>query len=121
MRVPSIVLPCALSKSGMRNRARCSRSSWDGDRDFPTPEFSVHRERVHFRNPQQLETDPELVLRAFEFVARHGIRLSNEAIAQLEARLLRLREYFDESRPFVAGVEPDSLPNTRTHRAPFDA
>ena len=57
-------------------------------------DFAVHRERVHFRAPQQLETDPELVLRLFEFVARHGIPLSNEAVAQLEGRVGRLREYF---------------------------
>ena len=31
-------------------------------------EFSVHRERVHFRAPQQLEVEPELALRLFEFV-----------------------------------------------------
>jgi len=61
-------------------------------------DFSVHRERVHFRAPQQLESQPELVLRLFEFVARHGIGLSNEAVNQLEARLTRLREYFDETR-----------------------
>jgi [protein-PII] uridylyltransferase len=58
----------------------------------------VHRERVHFRAPQHLESDPGLVLRLFEFVARHGIGLSNEALNQLEPRLGRLREYFDEPR-----------------------
>lgn len=61
-------------------------------------DFAVHRERVHFRAPQQLESDPELVLRLFEFVARHGIRPSNEAVTQLEARLSRLLDYFDEPR-----------------------
>jgi [protein-PII] uridylyltransferase len=61
-------------------------------------EFSVHRERVHFRLPQQLESGPEVVLRLFEFVARHGLRLSTEAVNQLEPRLTRLREYFDEPR-----------------------
>jgi [protein-PII] uridylyltransferase len=61
-------------------------------------EFSVHRERLHFRAPQQLESDPGLVLRLFEFVGRHGIALSHEAVNQLEARLARLREYFDEPR-----------------------
>lgn len=61
-------------------------------------DFSVHRERVHFRAPQQLESDPELVLRLFEFVARHGLRLSTEAVNQLEPRLGRMREYFEEPR-----------------------
>jgi len=42
-------------------------------------DFTVHRERIHFRAPQRLEVEPELVLSLFEFVARHGIRLSAEA------------------------------------------
>ena len=61
-------------------------------------DFSVHRERVHVRAPQHLDSDPELMLRLFEFVAHHGIQLSNEAASQLEARLNRLREYFEEPR-----------------------
>ena len=61
-------------------------------------DFSVHRERVHVRAPHLLDSDPELVLRLFEFVAHHGIPLSNEAVNQLEARLSRLREYFEEPR-----------------------
>ncbi len=62
-------------------------------------DFSVHRERVHFRAPQQLDVDPELCLRLFEFVARHGIRISPEAERQIETRLGRLRAAFAESRP----------------------
>ncbi len=61
-------------------------------------DFSVHRDRVHFRAPQQLESDPELVLRLFEFMARHDIRPSFEAEQRIEQHLPRLREYFSESR-----------------------
>jgi [protein-PII] uridylyltransferase len=57
-------------------------------------EFSVHRERVHFRTPQGLDAEPELALRLFEFVARHGIRLSSEAEQKIEARLPKLRDHF---------------------------
>jgi [protein-PII] uridylyltransferase len=57
-------------------------------------EFSVHRERVHFRSPQRLDVEPELALRLFEFVARHGLRLSSEAEQRVEARLPRLRDHF---------------------------
>jgi len=57
-------------------------------------EFSIHRERVHFRAPQALDADPLLALRLFEFVARHGIRLSCEAEQKLEARLVKLRAHF---------------------------
>lgn len=59
-----------------------------------SPEFSVHRERVHFKTPQRLEVDPELPLRLFEFVGRHGLRLSNEAEQRLETRLPHLRDHF---------------------------
>jgi [protein-PII] uridylyltransferase len=62
-------------------------------------DFSVHRERAHFRLPQALDADPEVVLRFFEFVARHGIRASFEAEQQIEARRGRLRGYFAEPRP----------------------
>ncbi len=59
-------------------------------------DFSVHHDRAHLRAPQQLETDPELVLRLFEFVARHDIRPSYEAEQRVEQHLGRLREYFSE-------------------------
>lgn len=62
-------------------------------------EFSVLRERVHFRSPQRLDVEPELALRLFEFVARHGIRLSSEAELRIESRLPRLREHFSNAQP----------------------
>ena len=57
-------------------------------------DFSVLRERVHFRTPQRLDAEPELALRLFEFVGRHGVRLSQEAEARLQGRLPRLRDHF---------------------------
>jgi [protein-PII] uridylyltransferase len=62
-------------------------------------EFSVHRERVHFRAPQGLDAEPALALRLFEFVARHGVRLSSEAEQRVEARLPRLRDHFLNPQP----------------------
>jgi len=62
-------------------------------------DFGVHRERVHFRAPQRLDVEPELALSLFEFVARHGIRLSFEAEQRIESRLARLRAHFAEPRP----------------------
>jgi [protein-PII] uridylyltransferase len=62
-------------------------------------DFTVHRERVHFRAPQRLDLEPELALSLFEFVARHGIRLSLEAEQRIESRLARLRAHFAEPRP----------------------
>ncbi len=48
-------------------------------------DFSVARERVYLRAPHRLEVDPEYALRAFEFIARHGIRLSLDAEQRLSA------------------------------------
>jgi [protein-PII] uridylyltransferase len=62
-------------------------------------DFTVARERVYFRAPQQLEAEPALLLRLVQFVARHGVRLSLEAEQRLAAQLPRLRTYFASSRP----------------------
>jgi [protein-PII] uridylyltransferase len=67
-------------------------------------EFSVHRERVHFRAPQRLEVEPELVLRLFEFVARHGIRLAGDAEQKIESRLPKLREHFQTPQTLWASL-----------------
>lgn len=75
-------------------------------------DFSVHRERAHFRAPQRIDVEPELVLRLFGFVARHGIRPSVEAEQRIEARLPHLRTQL----PAIPGlaallVETLSLPH----------
>jgi [protein-PII] uridylyltransferase len=53
-------------------------------------EFFVSRERVYFRAPQRLEHDPELALRLFEFVGRHGMSLAHETERRLSEQLPRL-------------------------------
>jgi len=53
-------------------------------------DFTVSQERVFLRTPAQLEKDPSLALRLFEFVARHGIPLA----AETERRLEQNRESF---------------------------
>ena len=62
-------------------------------------DFTVLRERVHFRVPQQLDSDPWLLLRLFQFMARHGIRLSIEAGDRIETRLPAIAAYFADARP----------------------
>ncbi len=47
-------------------------------------DFTVSHERVFLRTPAQLEKDPGLALRLFEFVARHGVPLAAEAERRLE-------------------------------------
>ncbi|MEO7146226.1 MAG: nucleotidyltransferase domain-containing protein [Bryobacteraceae bacterium] len=41
-----------------------------------TTEFTVSRDRVYLRSPQQLQADPLLIARLFQFSGRHGLRLS---------------------------------------------
>ena len=62
-------------------------------------DFTVLRERVHLRAPHLLEADPELALRLFQFVARHGIRPSSETEDRLAAAEPRLAEWFSVTRP----------------------
>ncbi len=75
-------------------------------------DFTVLRERVYFKSPQQLEQDPMLALRCFEFVARHGIRLSQDAEQRIAVQVPALREYFSQARPiWPALTEIFSLPH----------
>ena len=49
-------------------------------------DFTVSQERVLLRTPAQLESDPAVVFRLFEFVARHGVPLSAETERRVEER-----------------------------------
>ena len=62
-------------------------------------DFTVSNERVLVRNPAQLETDPGLFFRLFEFIARHGIPLA----AGTERRLESARDAFAR---FCAASQP---------------
>lgn len=61
-------------------------------------DFTVARERVYFRSPQQLEAEPELLVRLIQFVARHGMRVSLEAEQRMAPRLPAMRSYFAAPR-----------------------
>ena len=80
-----------------------SPSLFSSFRDWRTrlsnAEFTVLRERIYLKSPQQLEQDPMLALRCFEFVGRHGIRLSPDAGKRIVGNLPALRKYFSEARP----------------------
>ena len=74
-------------------------------------DFTVSRERVHLRVPHGLEAEPELALRLFQFVARHGIRPSPETEQRLAAVLPQFASWFAESRPIWPALkEIFSLP-----------
>ena len=68
-------------------------------------DFSVHRDRAHFRSPQHLEVDPALVLGIFEFAARHGVALSAEAEQQIESRLAGIRAHFRSPQPVWSALK----------------
>ncbi len=80
-----------------------TRSLFSNFRDWRSrlsnADFTVLRERVYFKSPQQLKQDPMLALRCFAFVARHGIRLAQDAGQRIVASLPALRKYFSEPRP----------------------
>jgi [protein-PII] uridylyltransferase len=74
-------------------------------------DFTVSRERVHLRVPHGLEAEPELALRLFQFVARHGIRPSPETEQRLAAVLPQFASWFAEPRPIWPALkEIFSLP-----------
>ena len=84
MRATCIARRCANWNPARRRTVRCSRSSRTGARAFPTP-ISRCRASGSTCACRSLEADPELALRLFQFVARHGIRPSTETEQRLAA------------------------------------
>ncbi|MBI3681415.1 MAG: ACT domain-containing protein [Acidobacteria bacterium] len=62
-------------------------------------DFTVARDRLYFKAPQAIANDPELALRLFQFVARHGIRPAIETERRLAEMEAVLRQFFSASRP----------------------
>lgn len=75
------------------------RSFRDWRSRLSNSEFTVARDRLFLRSPQQLARDPSLSLRMFEFIARHGIRLSAEAERRIRDSTLYFEEYFASKPP----------------------
>lgn len=50
-------------------------------------EFTVSRDLVFLRNPAELEADPELPLRLFQFVARHGVAPARQTEQRISTHL----------------------------------
>jgi [protein-PII] uridylyltransferase len=57
-------------------------------------DFTVSNERIFLRAPSELERDPAIVLRLFEFIARHGIPLASETERRLEQSREALAAYW---------------------------
>ncbi len=85
----------ALDRNMMANfrdwRARLSNS-----------EFTVSRDLVFLRKPQDLDTDPDLALRLFRFVARHGVPLARQTEQRLISHLLTWSHHFSRKPPAAA-------------------
>jgi [protein-PII] uridylyltransferase len=75
-------------------------------------EFTVSRERLLFRNPAQLATDPALVFRMLEFTGRHGVALAPETERRLEAARGVFADYCRQPQPLWAALRATlALPN----------
>jgi [protein-PII] uridylyltransferase len=68
-------------------------------------EFTVHRDKVLFRSPQQLQQDPALLLRLFEFCARHGVELTPDAEERIGVFLPRFQRWIDTSPPLWPALQ----------------
>ena len=62
-------------------------------------DFTVSRERVFLRVPAMLERDPMLVMRLFQFVARHGMPLALETERRLAEHTPAISEFFSRPGP----------------------
>lgn len=65
-------------------------------------EFTVSRDLVFLRNPQELATDAELPLRMFRFVSRHGIALARVTEKRLVDHVFDWTRHYDTSPPKAA-------------------
>ena len=62
-------------------------------------EFTVSNERVYLRSPAQLISDPPIILRLLEFVARHGISLAVDTERRVEQASDAFGVYCDHAQP----------------------
>src|SRR5262249_29732340 len=77
-----------------RLRDRASRLS--------NADFSVVRERVHLRVPQQAAGDPNLIELLFAFVARHGLALAPDTQDRLIAHLPPMKTQWPAIREILS-------------------
>ena len=62
-------------------------------------DFTVSRDLVFLRKPHELDADPELALRLFRFVARHGVPLARQTEQRLISHLLTWSHHFGKNPP----------------------
>jgi [protein-PII] uridylyltransferase len=67
-----------------RNESSLASQFRDWRSRLSNAEFTVSNERIFLRSPGQLTADPPIILRLFEFVARHGVPLAADTERRLE-------------------------------------
>ena len=91
------------ARRSLDSTEKTAGSLLDQFRDWRTrlsnADFTVSHERVFLRSPAQLDKDPNLALRLFEFVARHGIPLAAETERRLEDSQAALAEHYANPQP----------------------
>lgn len=61
-------------------------------------DFAVTRGQLYLRHPDALESDPGLILRLFEFVARHGVPAAPETERRIVRAVPAFRLHLDRAR-----------------------
>ena len=68
-------------------------------------EFTVSRERLLLRHPAQLASDPGLIVRLLEFIARHGVAPAPETERRLEGSHAAFAAWCSRPQPLWAGLK----------------
>lgn len=69
-----------------------------------TADFTVSRESVLLKSPHHIEHDPEIVLRLFRFVARHGLKLAFETERRISDALGVIERHYAERGAYWPAV-----------------
>jgi len=67
-------------------------------------DFTVARDHVYVRSPQQIVRDPGLLLRLFEFIARHGLPIARETERRITEALPEIAASWTGRWPEFRGV-----------------
>ena len=67
-------------------------------------DFTVSRERVYLKSPLRVAYDPEVVMRLFQFVGRHGFRLALDTEKRIGELLPVIEEHYLKNHPHWAAL-----------------
>src|SRR5712692_3394399 len=69
-------------------------------------DFAVTRGLLYLRHPEALEREPGLMLRLFEFVARHGVAVAPETERRIRRAVSAFRVHLDQARRIELSLWP---------------